>query len=141
MADLMQRMGIDSAPLMAVEPPAPRLLRKAAMGASVLTFSYMNGAMNNPTVMGVSVDAAAALATTLGHVALDLAGINVPGHLAAAVDAVSDGAIASYLAKLGTGFGAEARASQSTSSSTKGYESFGTTVGALSASEAEIYVR
>lgn len=125
-------------PLMAVEPPAPRLLRKAAMGMSVLTFSYVNGAMNNPTVMGVSVDAGMALLTTLGHVALDLAGVNVPGPLAAAVDAVSDGAIASYLAKVGTGFGAEARGGSST---TKGYESFGTTVGALSAEEAEIYVR
>jgi hypothetical protein len=135
------------ADFMMVDPPAPRLLRKGAMGVAVLTFGYMNGRYNNPTIPGteVPVDLAMALLTTLGHVGLDLYGVNVPGPLAATVDAISDGAIASFMAKVGTGFGAEQRKgssdASSSSSTTKGYESLPVSVGALSASEAEIYVR
>ena len=133
--------------LAASDNPVSRLARKGAMGISVLMFSYMNGRFNNPKLMdALPVDLTAALGLTIGHVALDyFAPGMVPSAVAMGVDALSDGAIASYLAKLGTGFGAEARGSSSSSSSS-GYEgTYGTlpgqSVGALSASEAEIYVR
>lgn len=150
------------------DAPLQRLYAKGAMGASVFMFAYVNGRYKNPKIAGaVPVDLAMAVGLTVGHAVLDYAMPGaVPSMVATAVDAVSSGALASYIAKLGTGFGYEAAkeakepwaqstnplaagyesSSSSFGSSSSGYEgTYGTLpgahVGALSADEASIYVR
>lgn len=142
-----------------------RIAKQGATGISTMLLAYVNGRYNNPKLGGkVPYDLLVAGIGIVAHTAVDAFGLPVPGAVQNGVEAVTTGALSSYVAKLGTGFGYEAakeakepwaqaayplasgyEGSYSSSSSSSGYEgAYGTlpgSVGALSASEAEIYVR
>ncbi len=120
--------------------PVARLTETAALGVSVFLFSFVNGRFKNPKIMDKApVDLTAALVLGAGTLAADWF-IGLPDWANMAGDNLSRGAMASFLAKLGTGWGAEM------GDSSAGYDGAygtlpGSSVGALSADEAAIYVR
>lgn len=144
-----------------------RVAKQGAVGISTMLFAYVNGRYKNPKLADkVPYDLLGAGLGVIAHAAVDAFSLPVPETAQTLVESLTTGALASYAAKLGTGFGYEAaqeakepwalapnplaagygyEGSYSSSSSSSGYEgTYGTlpgSVGALSASEAEIYVR